>query len=152
MVPETVMARQPLVLPADLVNALRAGSQFRARVEYPQRRNLLEFKGFLTAPGDPLPPLAELRDNDSRIFVHLIFEIHDTQITMYPEPSVALLGRVVGEPKVSPFFPNMAGRIGYVSVGFQQEGVSNMSMLEVGVPGDHAVFAREARGMINLRP
>ena len=152
MTPETVISRQPLTLPPDLIAALRAGAQVRARVEYPFRRDLLVFKAFLASPGDPAPPLAELRDNDPRIFGHLIFEIHDTELTSYPENAVALLGRVVGEPKPSPFFPNLAGRIAMVSVGFQQEGVTNMSMLEVSVAGDHAVFAREARGMITLHP
>ena len=40
VVPETIVGRQPLTLPPDLVAALQAGAQVRIRVEYPVRKDL----------------------------------------------------------------------------------------------------------------
>ena len=149
--PETAIGEQPLNLPPDLVAALRAGAQIRARVEYPERRNLVVFRAFLAAPGDPPPPSPELRDNDPRLFAHLLFEIQHTHVSTFPEMSVGLYGRVLTEIKPSPFFPALTGRLAAVQLGYQQEGDTAVSMLSVSVAGDHVVVAREARGRIDLR-
>jgi hypothetical protein len=150
--PETAIGEQPLNLPPDLVAALRAGAQIRARVEYPQRRNLLVFRAFLAAPGDPAPPLPELRDNDPRLFAHLLCEIQDVHLSTFPEMSVGLYGRILTEIKPSPFFPGLTGRLAAVQLGHQQEGDTAISMLTVSAAGDHVVVAREGRGRIELRP
>ena len=152
VLPETAIGEQPLNLPPDLVAALRAGAQVRARVQYPERRNLLIFRAFLAAPGDPAPPSPELPDNDPRLFGHLLFEIQGTQISTFPEMSVGLYGRVLSELKPSPFFPGLTGRLMSVQLGFQQEGETAVSMLSVSVGGDHVVIAREGRGRVELHP
>jgi hypothetical protein len=150
--PETAIGEQPLNLPPDLVAALRAGAQIRARAEYPERRDLLVFRGFLAAPGDPAPPLPELRDDDPRVFAHLLFEIQHTHLSMFPEMSLGLYGRVLTEIKPSPFFPGLTGRLAAVQLGYLREGETPISMLTVSAAGDHLVVAREGRGRIELRP
>lgn len=150
--PETAIGKQPLNLPPDLVAALRAGAQIRARVQYPVRRNLLVFQGFLAAPGDPAPPSPELRDNDPRLFAHLLVEIRHTHLSTYPEMCLGLYGRLLTEIKPSPFFPGLTGRLTAVQLGYRQEGETSISMLTVSAGGDHVVVAREGRGRIDLMP
>lgn len=148
--PETAIGEQPLNLPPDLIAALRAGAQIRARVDYPDRRNLLHFRAFLAAPGDPAPPSPELRADDPRLFAHLLFEIRHTQMSAFPEMSLGLYGRVLTEIKPSPFFPGLTGRLVGVQLGYRQEGETPVSILTVSVGGDHVIVAREGRGRIEL--
>ena len=107
--------------------------------------------GFVAAPTDSPLPLANLAENDPRIFMILALEIHHTLVSMYPEPTFAVAGRTVGEPKPSPIFPNLIGRPSVVSGGFQNEGETSFSMLGAINAGDHATYARAARGSIPLQ-
>jgi hypothetical protein len=152
VLPEWAIGEQPLNFPPEVVAALRAGSQFRARVQYPERGNLMVFRAFLAAPTDPAPPLPALSDDDGRIVTHLVFEIRKVQIATFPELSLGLYGRVLSEVKPSPFFPGLTGRLVGVQLGVQQEGETPVSMLTVTVAGDHVVVAREGRGRLGLRP
>jgi hypothetical protein len=148
--PDTVLGKQALTLPPDLVAALQAGAQIRIRLEYPRRRDLLMFYGFVAGPGDPPAPLTNLPENDPRIFTILALEIDHTLVSMYPEPTFGMFGRTIAEPKPSPFFPNLTGRIAGVSGGFGNEGETSFSMLGGINAGDHATYARVARGSIDL--
>lgn len=149
---DLVVARQPIVLPPDLVGALQAGATVRYRAEYPFRDDLMAFYVFLAGPADPAPPLTSLSPSDPRIFANLIFEVYDTLVSMYPEPNFGLLARTIAEPKVSPFFPGVTGRVTLIEAGFENEGETNFKLFGVGCAGDHAVYARQARGRIELQP
>lgn len=149
--PEEVVARQPLVLPPDLLAALQAGFQVRLRVEYPHRANLLVFYAFLAAPTDPAPPLAQLSPADPRIFVHIEFEIDDVLVASSPRPSFGLYGRAVAEPKPSPFFPGVTGLVSSVEGGFVSQGNTAFALVGVSCAGDHAVFAPVAQGFIDVQ-
>jgi hypothetical protein len=149
---DTTIGEQPLNLPPELIAALRAGAQVRARVQYPDRGNLLVFQVFLAAPTDPPPPSPELRDNDPRLFAHMLFEIRDTHLSTFPEMSLGLYGRVLTEIKPSPFFPGLSGRLVALQLGFEQEGDTAVSMLTVTVAGDHVIVARQGRGHLELHP
>ena len=150
--PDAAIGRGPLLLPPELIAALEAGFQVRGRVEYPHMRNLLVFYAFLARPTDPAPPLDSLSPADQRIFTHIEVEIVDDLIAALPTPSFGMYGRVVSEPKPSPFFPGITGLVASVEGGFSAEGHTTFPMLAVSCAGDHAVFARPAQGRIELQP